>query len=835
MDDDANETFGRLSRLASLALRTPLAVVALIEQGRLLVRGQVGMPEPWATDSSVALPHAIFRHTLATSKPFVVEDTTRHPLMRDMVLSDDWQQAAYCGVPIVLEGRRVAGVIFVMETRPRQWAQREIAFLQDLAHSAAGEIEKRVNPEMAPDSPRAGRPAITAPATEGLLMLDSEWHIRSVNARAVAILGRAEHELSGRGLMGVFPSLVGSVFHHEYVRSFSERMPIEIEAWCGTLGLWLESRAYPVEGGLAIHLRDVSARRNAEEALRQSEARYRAVFQESHDPILFTAADGTIVECNRAALAAFGFTRDEMFRLRLGELLVSEDVESLQERAGSGPITDHETLFRNKDGEPRPGLLTLAARRASDGDVIGWQATVRSDTNRQREAGPASENGFHDPLTGLANRDVFLDRLDRLFLMAQRREGYRFAVLFVDLDRFKIVNDTFGHLAGDELLKAVARRLENCLRQEDSVARLGGDEFGILLDSVEDVRDATRVADRINQELGLPIRIAQRELSASASIGIAFSDRSHERPKHVLADADAAMYRAKASGGARYEVFDTEMHLRAVAQLQLEADLRRAVRNNEFVIHYQPILDIASGEIAGFEALLRWKHPERGLLHPIEFVDVADQTGLAVEMGWMVLEHAVNLAHGWLDRSAGARFDLGISVNVTPRQIVDPEMIPRLDELFRTTGLPAGLLRLELTEAALMEDVESLIDVIARLRDRGIGISLDNFGTGFSSLQYLQRLPIAAIKIDRMFLRAIEREAGNRAVVESALGIGRALAIHVIASGVESLEQLAELRRLGIRHAQGYLLCEPLDAESASDLVMERAAADQERTPVLPS
>ena len=821
-DDGVAEAFGRLTRLAALALRTPLAAIALIDHGRLLVRGHVGMPEPWANDNTVALPHAIFRHTLATSKPFVVEDTTRHPLMRDMVLSDEWRQAAYCGVPIVLDGRRVVGVIFVMESRPRQWAQREIAFLQDLANSAATEIEKRLGLPAAAESARAMKLNITAPASEGVLLLDSEWHIRSINARATAILGRAESELSGRSLLAVFPSLVGSLFHHEYVRAFSEQSPIELEGWCGTLGLWMESRAYPVEDGLAVHLRDVSARRNAEEALRQSEARYRSVFQDSHDPILFTAADGTIIECNRAALHSFGYSRDELFRMQLGELLVDEDVAVLQEQAASnGSVADHDTKLRAKGDEPRPVRLRLSARRAADGEVIGWQATIRpAPPAAVSEAGP---DAFHDPLTGLANRAVFLDRLDRLFLMAQRRDGYRFAILFIDLDRFKIVNDTLGHLAGDELLTTVARRLESCLRQEDSVARLGGDEFGILLDSVEDVRDSTRVAERINQELALPIRIGPREVAASASIGIAFSDQSHDRPDQVLADADAAMYRAKNRGGARYEVFDTEMHLRAIAQLQLEADLRRAVRNNEFVIHYQPILALESGEIAGFEALLRWLHPERGLLHPIEFVDVADQTGLANDMGWMVLEHASNLAQTWLDRAPGLTLELGISVNVTPRQIEDAELIPRIDELLERSGLPPGMLRLELTESALMDEVESLQDALGELRQRGVEIGLDNFGTGFSSLHYMQHLQIATLKIDRTFLRSIDRATNHRAVIESALGIGRALGIDVIAAGVESLDQLTELRRLGLQYAQGYLLCEPLDAESATDLMLERA------------
>ncbi len=821
LGDGPDEALDRIVRLASLALRTPLAVLAIIEDGRLRVKSQVGMPEPWSSDTGVPLPHAILRHVLATTKPFVVEDMTRHPLMRDMVLSEEWRRAAYCGAPIVVEGRRPVGVLFVMDARPRQWAEREIGFLQDLGDSVLGEIDRRLAPEPAP-APLA-EPTLFAPATDAVLRIDADWRVEAANARAEAILGRSAAELVGGSLLHAFPSLVGSIFHQEYVRAFADHVPIELEEWCGTLRVWLETRALPTPGGLTIVLRDVSARRNAEEAVRQSEARYRAVFQESRDPILFTAADGTIIECNRAAIELLAFPRDELFRMRCADLIENAEAraEFLSQLEGGG-FTDFELTLRNRDGMPLHCQANAAARRSADGEPVGWQITLRDNTARRQLEEEMRANAFHDPLTGLANRAVFVDRLERVFMMAQRRPGYRFAVLFIDLDRFKLVNDTFGHMAGDDLLTAVARRLESCLRQEDSVARFGGDEFAILIDNVQDVRDTTRVAERINHELSLPIRVGQREITASASIGIAVSDAGHDRADQVLSDADTAMYRAKGSGGARYEVFDTEMHLRAVAQLQLEADLRRAVQNREFVLHFQPIITLATGVVAGFEALLRWRHPDRGVLHPVEFIDVAEQTGLAAEITWTALEQAWALMQEWTTRAPETWFDLGLSLNVSGRTFTHADLLPRIDEMLRGAAVEPEILRLELTEATLMADEEQSAEILGRLRDRGIGICIDNFGTGYSSLRHLQRLPVSALKVDRSFLQGIDREDGNRGVVESVIALGRSMGIDVIAQGVESLEQLAEIRRLGARYAQGYLLCEPLDADTATDLVLER-------------
>ncbi|MGD8276503.1 MAG: diguanylate cyclase, partial [Gemmatimonadota bacterium] len=521
------ESFDRLVRLAAIALRTEAAVLSLISDGRLMTKSQIGMPEPWASDLDVPLPHAIFRHALATSKAFVAADVARHPLTRDMLLGDEWVHAAYCGVPLVLSDRKVVGVLSVLDRQSREWAPHEIAFLEDLARTAVDAIEERVEPSPALAPPAAEATPVPpidalAPATDAVLALDADWRITSVNERAEALLGRRSSDLLGHGLLDVFPSLHGSAFHADYSRAFTERSGVELESWCGTLRRWLESRAWPAQGGIVIQLRDVTARRETEEALRQSEARYRSVFQQSRDPIFFTAADGTVIECNRATLDVFGYSREELFRMRFDELFVErEAAAALRDAVEESGTTESEARLRTKAGAVRDMRVGLASRLGANGEKLGLQVTVQDQSERVQLEQERGRNAFHDPLTGLPNRAVFLDRLERLHMHAQRRPGYRFAVLFIDLDRFKPVNDTFGHIAGDELLTQVARRLESCLRQEDSVSRFGGDEFAVLLDNVIDIRDATLVAERINNELSLPIRIGPREIAASASIGIA--------------------------------------------------------------------------------------------------------------------------------------------------------------------------------------------------------------------------------------------------------------------------------------------------------------------------
>jgi diguanylate cyclase (GGDEF)-like protein/PAS domain S-box-containing protein len=725
----------------------------------------------------------------------------------------------------MLAERRVIGVLSVLDVKPRHWKDDEISFLQDLGTSVVQEVEARL--EQAPLAEEPGGTGLLdelARGADGFVAFDADWRFIHVNGRAERILRRASAELMGASFFNVFPSVMGTLFHQELVRAFSEGTAVEFEERCGTLDLWLEVRAHPAGAGLAVHLRDISARRMAEDALRASESRYRAVFQEARDPIVFAAVDGTFLECNRATIDLFGYTREELFRLRLDDLF-ADDAELLHfrtEMEQSGEAFEVEARLRTKDGAHLDCRINATTSRSADSSAIGYQAVLRDNTLQKRAEQQLLHNAFHDSVTGLPNRALFIDRLERVIVHTNRRPGYRFAVLFVDLDRFKLINDTMGHLAGDDLLVGIARRLERCLRQEDTVARFGGDEFAILLDGVQDVRDATRVAERINYELALPFRVGRREVAASASIGIALSASGYEKPEDVLHDADAAMYRAKASGRSRYEVYDTDMHSRVLAQLQLEVDLRVAVERQEIVVHYQPIVSLDEGIVLGLEALVRWQHPARGLLAPADFLPLAEQTGVTVDIGWLVLREACTRMRAWSDHFPYEDFDITIGVNLSMRQFLQPDLLARIDEILSSTGADPTKLRLEVPENVLLENPDLATSLLAKLGQRGVRVLIDDFGTAATSLAFLQRVPIAGIKIDRSFVTSMDRDPFCLGLVQTTIALANSLSIDAIAEGVETLEQLQELRALGARQGQGFLFSEPLDAAAAGDLVLDR-------------
>jgi diguanylate cyclase (GGDEF)-like protein/PAS domain S-box-containing protein len=542
--------------------------------------------------------------------------------------------------------------------------------------------------------------------------------------------------------------------------------------------------------------------------------------------MVFMAADGTLTECNRATVELFGYSREDLFRMKLQDLFADEAERDriMVDLDGFGSVSDFAARIRNKNGSVLECAVSASARRGADGAVIGYQAILEDRTERNRAEKQLIHGAFHDVLTGLPNRALFMDRLERVIVQSKRRPTYRFALLFVDLDRFKLVNDTLGHMAGDELLIAVARRLERCLRAEDTVARFGGDEFAILLDSIHEVRDATRIAERINFELALPFRVGRREVASSASIGIALSATGYDKSEDVLRDADAAMYRAKAGGRARYEVFDTDMHARAVGQLQLEKDLRKAVEDQEFEVFYQPIVSLESGNITGVEALLRWRHPSRGLLLPDEFISVAEQTGLIVPIGWFVMREACHQMRVWQEDPTPPSSALTLGINLSARQFHQPDLAPRIDEILRETGLDPARLRLELTEHVVMGDPDLAAAMLGDLQLRGVRITLDDFGTGHSSLQHLHRLPISTLKIDRSFISGLADT--NRGVVQTIVALGESLSLEAVAEGVETLEQLETLRTLGARFAQGFLFAEPLDARAATEVLLGRRPGD---------
>src|SRR5690349_23379741 len=430
---------------------------------------------------------------------------------------------------------------------------------------------------------------------------------------------------------------------------------------------------------------------------------------------------------------------------------------------------------------------------------------------------------FHDSLTGLPNRAMFTELLKAEIENSKRRENHMFAVLFLDLDRFKNINDSLGHTHGDLLLVAFAERLERALRPVDTLARFGGDEFAILLSGMSDATDAVRVAQRIQDELSQPFVLDKNSAFATASIGIALSSSGYDRADDILRDADIAMYRAKENGKARYEVFDHAMHARAVSRLQLESDLRQAVEQKEFCVYYQPIVSLETGRLAGFEALVRWNHPRHGLVSPADFIPVAEETGLIVPIGEWVLQEACKhirecqLAHP-------THRSLSLSVNLSARQVAQSDLIDRVKEALAVSKLSPHCLKLEITESVVMENAEAAALMFKQLRALGVQLSIDDFGTGYSSLSYLHRFPLNYLKIDRSFVSRLTTDNDN-AIVRTISTLARNLGMEVIAEGIETEEQYQQLKMLGCEYGQGFLFSQPVN----KDAVLHLLAADARR------
>lgn len=432
-------------------------------------------------------------------------------------------------------------------------------------------------------------------------------------------------------------------------------------------------------------------------------------------------------------------------------------------------------------------------------------------------------DAFHDALTGLPNRDFFVRSVGRAIANTRGHSSYLFAVLFVDLDRFKAINDSLGHLAGDELLMGVLLRLRRSLCYADTMARVGGDDFAILVRN-SDVDSAVNLADRIHQALVVPFELKGQEVFVTASIGIAVGGEPvgsmREQPEHLLRDAHTAMYRAKALGAGRYQVFNASMHDAAVERLQLETDLRMALKRQEFLLHYQPFVCLATGKIIGFEALVRWQHPLRGLVSPVKFIPVAEETGAIVPLGEWVLEEACCQLRLW-EKMFDFDRPLIMSVNLSGKQFAQPDLVARIKEILGTTGLSAESLKLEITESVVMDDVESAIAVLKHMKALNVKLGIDDFGTGYSSLSYLSRFPTDTLKVDRSFVgrMELESEGENVAIVRTIVALAHALGMDVIAEGVETAAQLAKLRAIGCEYGQGYFFAKPLPSEAATALM----------------
>ncbi len=548
--------------------------------------------------------------------------------------------------------------------------------------------------------------------------------------------------------------------------------------------------------------------------------------------VLNNITQGMVVVGSDYAVLAFNKQFEELFRLQQGTVEVGRDFRDILKRwadvTGQTPDILERTLreldlptpFEYEFTQTIQGINQWCLLTHYPLPSIGFVRTYSDITARKKADEQHKHDAFHDPLTGLPNRALFMDRLQHVITASQRRQGASsYAVFFLDLDRFKIINDTHGHTIGDQLLVVVGRKLADCIRPGDTIARLGGDEFAILLQNINDSAYTVIVADRIRAKLAIPIDIKGHKIFTSISIGIALGSDSYERPEQVLRDADIAMYEAKGRGNASYEIFDTKMHANILDRMQLVADLQGVVDNKELTLYYQPIIDLKTQQLTGFEALVRWNHPTRGLIYPMEFIPLAEEHGLIYQIGAWILHEACRELK-LLQIRYPAQPPLSMSINISSRQFSQQDLVGVLSGFLTETGVDPHTLILEITESMIMENVSAAVETMNRLRNMGIQLHIDDFGTGHSSLSYLQLFPISALKIDRSFINKLTANGDNQEIITHIVALAKSLHFDVIAEGVEMEHQLAKIKNLHCGYGQGFFFARPM-AFNAIDAWMQ--------------
>ena len=680
--------------------------------------------------------------------------------------------------------------------------------------------------------------AVVNTASDAIITITPDGIIHSFNRGAERIFGYRAEEVIGQ----LFTLIMPERFREQcmlglrrYLETHESRV---IGGTTELIGLRNDGGEFPVELSLgevqedgdrlfAAIIRDITERKRSEEALRQLSRQNEMVLNSAGEGIFGLDLQGITTFINPAAARMTGWDIDELSGQRLHDFLHHSKPDGTPYPSEECPIyavfktgatlsRDNEVFWR-KDGTHFP--VEYVSTPIVEGDkILGAVVTFKDITERKALEKKLQYQAFHDPLTDLPNRALFMDRLGHALARAGQQAS-EVAVLFTDLDNFKVINDSLGHKAGDQLLVAVAERLKACLRPVDTVARLGGDEFTLLLEGVTGVSDAARVAERIAQELRAPFALEAQEVFATTSTGIAVSSSAQGQPTDLLRHADLAMYRAKSKGKACYEVFEPSMSIDALERLELETELRRALGREEFRVYYQPEILLESGDIVGMEALVRWEHPEHGLLLPQEFLPIAEESNLIMPIGQWVLREACKQLRTWQEQYPNIA-PLVMSVNLSTREFFQPSLIA---EILRETGVDPRTLQLEITEGAVAYDnAQNANNTLWNLKTLGVQLAIDDFGMGYSSLSYLKRFPVDLLKIDRSFVRELGKDLKDTKIVAAIIHLARALDLKVIAEGVETAEQVEQLRKMECDMVQGSYFSKPLPSGAVSDLLQQQ-------------
>ncbi len=789
------------------------------------VLGGTGLPLAWP-GQGLPIAGAVAAYCFITC---AVADVIA-PLATGLATTRAWPRHAFRGCPGHVIGAAIA-VAFIELVQHHAWNLLPLAavplyFAWDAYRAHAerlGRQDRRLDVVGSPD--------------HGICIVDDAGVVRHWNDALAGLLDCASAAAVGRHIADTVPAPTRAELAPAVQEALASRIArtlgeVSFRAPAGTrlLNITILPDA---EGAMLVWL-DVTAKVRAEQSLRESAERFALVSEGANDGVweLDESSRTLFVSSRWAGIVGLPVSERRVTREEWFERVHPEDLAGLRKAidalaTGAAGRLEHEHRVRHEDGSYRQVLCHGVAARDETGRLrrIGGSLSDITENAVTREKMRRSVS--RDALTGLMNRAAFVERLGQRLIEYKERRGARFAAFYLDLDRFKVVNDSLGHAIGDELLVAVSRRLESCLRPGDALARLGADEFAVMLQSIGDEMQANVVAFRLQEALAAPFPIAGREVVASASIGIAISRAEYATPDEMMRDADSAMSHAKSHGKARHELFDADTHSRALDRLGLESDLRNAVKGAEFEVHYQPIVSLTTRMCTGFESLVRWNRKGKAV-SPADFIPVAEELGIIEPLGTWVMQQACRKFVEWKQRFPECELDC-ITVNVSARQLVQQGFIYLVEQTIEQNGMSPADLRLEITETALMDAPQLAAQVLAELRGLGVKIYLDDFGTGFSSLSHLHKLPVDALKIDRSFVKGLLM-SDRPAMVESILALARTLDTNVVAEGVEDEKQAEELERLGCRQAQGFYFSRPVPAEAIEQLLRARKPLGGPRT-----